>query len=81
MRNSEMRPPGTKSLPDISRLILEPKKESNLVQHNNHSGPSRGKGYGRGRDTFKTHGRGRGRSTTPGFSRGRGRGRSVSFKP
>ncbi|KAJ4881301.1 Selenium-binding protein 2 [Raphanus sativus] len=66
-----MRPPGTKSLPDISRLTLEPKKESNLVQHNNHSGPSRGKGYGRGRDTFKTHGRGRGRSTTPGFSRGR----------
>ncbi|XP_013700173.3 uncharacterized protein LOC106403942 [Brassica napus] len=78
---SEMRPPGTAPLPDISKLAIEPKKESNLVQHNDHPGPNHGRSQGRGRGSFKAHGRGRGRGTTPGFSRGRGRGRSVSFKP
>ena len=81
LKNSEMRPPGTAPLPDISKLVIEPKKESNLVQHNDHPGPNRGRSQGRGRGSFKAHGRGRGRGTTPGFSRGRGRGRSVSFKP
>ncbi|KAL0770305.1 hypothetical protein Bca101_035456 [Brassica carinata] len=81
LKNSEMRPPGTAPLPDISKLAIEPKKESNLVQHNDHPGPNRGRSQGRGRGSFKAHGRGRGRGTTPGFSRGRGRGRSVSFKP
>ncbi|XP_022567778.2 uncharacterized protein LOC106385918 [Brassica napus] len=81
LKNSEMRPPGTTPLPDISKLAIEPKKESNLVQHNDHPGPNRGRSQGRGRGSFKAHGRGRGRGTTPGFRRGRGRGRSVSFKP
>ncbi|XP_048605329.1 uncharacterized protein LOC125582916 [Brassica napus] len=81
LKNSEMRPPGTAPLPDISKLAIEPKKESNLVQHNDHLGPNRGRSQGRGRGSFKAHGRGRGRGTTPGFSRGRVRGRSVSFKP
>ncbi|XP_013624073.1 PREDICTED: uncharacterized protein LOC106330057 [Brassica oleracea var. oleracea] len=80
LKNSEMRPPGTAPLPDISKLAIEPKKESNLVQHNDHPGPNRGRSQGQGRGSFKAHGRGRGRGTTPGFSRGRGRGRSVSFK-
>ncbi|XP_048622856.1 uncharacterized protein LOC106403632 [Brassica napus] len=81
LKNSEMRPPGTTPLPDISKMAIEPKKGSNLVQHNDHPGPNRGRSQGRGCGSFKAHGRGRGRGTTPGFSRGRGRGRSVSFKP
>lgn len=80
MKNSEMRPPGTAPLPDISKLAIEQKKESNLVHHNNQPGSFRGRGRGRG-GTFNAHRRGRGRGNTPGFSRGRGRGRSVSFKP
>ncbi|XP_056844485.1 uncharacterized protein LOC108808438 [Raphanus sativus] len=80
MKNSEMRPPGTAPLPDISKLAIEQKKESNLVHHNNQPDSFRGRGRGRG-GTFNAHRRGRGRGNTPGFSRGRGRGRSVSFKP
>ncbi|XP_056866560.1 uncharacterized protein LOC108858377 [Raphanus sativus] len=79
MKNSEMRPLGTAPLPDISKLAIEQKKESNLVQHNNQPGSFRGRGRGRG-GMFKAHGRGRGHGITPGFSRGRGCGRSVSFK-
>ncbi|XP_056843033.1 uncharacterized protein LOC130495632 [Raphanus sativus] len=80
LKNSEMRPPGTAPLPDISKLAIEQKKESNLVHHNNQPGSFRGRGKGRG-GTFNAHKRGRGRGNTPDFSRGRGRGRSVSFKP
>ncbi|XP_013648681.1 uncharacterized protein LOC106353467 [Brassica napus] len=50
---SEMRPPGTAPLPDISKLAIEPKKESNLVQHNDHPGPNRGRSQGRGRVLLK----------------------------
>ncbi|XP_018488033.1 uncharacterized protein LOC108858638 [Raphanus sativus] len=80
MKNSEMRPLGTAPLPDISKLAIEQKKESNLVHHNNQPGSFRGRSRGRG-GTFNAHRRGRGRGNTPGFSRGRGCGRSVSFKP
>ncbi|XP_048630557.1 uncharacterized protein LOC125603866 [Brassica napus] len=53
LKNSEMRPPGTAPLPDISKLAIEPKKESNLVQHNDHPGPNRGRSQGRGRVLLK----------------------------
>ncbi|KAF8113497.1 hypothetical protein N665_0049s0013 [Sinapis alba] len=60
MRNSEMRPPGSKPLPEAHNALKETKEgnEANHVQHDNHG---RSTSFGRGRRRGNYHGRGRGR--------------------
>ncbi|KAF8062840.1 hypothetical protein N665_1193s0004 [Sinapis alba] len=67
MRNSEMRPPGSKPLPEAHNASKETKEdnEANHVQHDNHE---RSTSFGRGRGRGNYHGRGRGRG---GYGRGK----------
>ncbi|KAF8109065.1 hypothetical protein N665_0103s0020 [Sinapis alba] len=93
MRNSEMRPPGSKPLPEAHNASKETKEdnEANHVQHDNH-GRSTSFGRGRGRGNYHGRGRGRGgygrgkcspydRPNQSTHGRGRGRGRGNLPKP
>lgn len=82
MRNNQLRPPGSTPIPDSSKQVVETKKESNNVQHNDSSGHGRGKSHGRGRGGKKQgRGRGHGRGNSTGSNRGSYRGKGASFKP
>ncbi|XP_048620234.1 uncharacterized protein LOC106424122 [Brassica napus] len=56
LKNSEMRPPGAAPLPDISKLAIEPKKETHVQGRGRGTTPGFSRGRGRGRSvSFKPH--------------------------
>ncbi|XP_018435874.1 uncharacterized protein LOC108808189 [Raphanus sativus] len=92
LKNSELRPPGSKHVPEANHTSNEPNDgaEANHVRYD-HKG--RGSSYGRGRGR-KGHGRGRGqggnskgrntpydRPTQSNNGQGKGRGNGTSSKP